>query len=415
MAARTGTRVWQVAATVLLLTAAGPGTAQQAIREHIYPRLEQAHAALGEKRYAEAETRLGQLDAMELNEYERALLYQTYGYLYAGQGDFRRAADYFERSVALDALPRAVAQGMLYSLAGLYAAEEQFDKTIATLRRWLPGESAPSPDALIMMAVAHVGLDQYRQALPWVEKAIANAGQPIENWYQLLVAVHLELEDYPAAAETLRRMIASWPDRLSYWEMLSAAYQQTGKQLQAVATLRLAYRHGLLSSEKQILALAKMMLFIEDPYQAGLLLEREIGVGRLSATVGNLELLRNAWAAAKEFERAISVLERLAAMSGDGNYYLQKAQLYAERMDWAEAIPAAEQAIARGRLQKPAAAWFLKGMAEAELGKLSAALASLSQVAKVGDRAIAAQADGWIRYVLELQKARPAASGVTTN
>ncbi|MBT8143502.1 MAG: tetratricopeptide repeat protein [Gammaproteobacteria bacterium] len=403
-----------IVATMLALSLAGGAIAQedgekkkqQTIGERVYKRLEQAHAALGEKQYADVVTKLRQMEDMPLNDYERALVYQTYGFLYAEQGQYGQALQYFERCLALDALPDPAQQGMLFSLAGLYSAEGKYRKTIETMQRWLPNEPDPRPDAFIMLAAAHAELNEYPQAKPWVEKAIAKSDKPKENWYQLLVAIQFELKQYSEAAQTLRRMVGYWPDKLTYWEMLSGAYQQTGQDLQATSAMNLAYRKGLVGSQSKILNLVRMMLFIEDPFQAAQLLEKEMNAGVIEATQKNLELLLSAWTAAKEFDKAIAVIDRLAPMTGDGNYYLQKAQLYAERTAWAEVIPAAEQAIARGGLKKPGAPWLLKGMSEAELGQLSKAIDSLTQAKNIGDRIIRAQADGWIQYVGEQQKAR---------
>lgn len=371
---------------------------QQTIGERTYKRLEQAHAALGEKNYADVEQKLRQMEQMPLNDYEKALVYQTYGFLYAEQSNYDRAIEYFERTLALKALPQPAQQGMLYSLAGLYSAEGKFQKTIDTMNRWLPNEPDPSGDAFIMMAAAHAELNRYREALPWVQKAIGKADKPKENWYQLLVAIHFELKDYNAASEALRTMIAYWPEKASYWDMLTGAYQQLGNDVQAMATTRLAYRKGLVEGEQKILNLARMMIFVEDPYQAAKLLEKEMAAGRVERTQKNLELLLSAWTGAKDFEKAIAVIDQLAPMTGDGEYYLQKAQLFAERTEWAEVVPAAEQAIARGGLKKPGVPWLLKGMAESELGRFRDAIDSLTEARKFDD-STRRQADGWIQFI----------------
>ena len=47
---------------------------QQTIGERAFKRLEQAHGALGEKRYADVENRLQQMEQMPLNDYEKALI-----------------------------------------------------------------------------------------------------------------------------------------------------------------------------------------------------------------------------------------------------------------------------------------------------------------------------------------------------
>ena len=44
-------------------------------------------------------------EGMRLSDYERALVLQTYGFIYAQQEQYTQALDYFERCIALDALP----------------------------------------------------------------------------------------------------------------------------------------------------------------------------------------------------------------------------------------------------------------------------------------------------------------------
>jgi len=371
---------------------------QQTISERAYKRLEQAHAALGEKNYAEVRTKLQQMEQLKLNDYERALMYQTYGFLHADQSQYGQSIEYFERCLALRALPDTAQQGMLFSLAGLYSAEGQFNKTIETMMRWLPNEPDPSSDAFIMLAAAYAELQRYGDALPWVEKAIAKSDTPRESWYQLLIAIQFEMQSYKSAATTLRRMVAFWPDKLSYWEMLSGAYQQLGNDLEAAAAMKLAYRRGMIESESKLVNLARMMMFVEDPYQGAKMLETEMQRGRIPRTQKNLELLLSAWTASKEFEKAIGVIDEVAPMTGDGAYYLQKSQLYAERNAWDEVVRAAEQAIARGGLRKPGAPWILKGMAEAELGRFKDAIDSLTE-AKKYDEKIKRQAEGWLQFV----------------
>lgn len=376
----------------------GKPKAQQTIGERAYKRLEQAHTALGEKKYAEVLAKLQQMEQLDLNEYESALVYQTYGFLYVEQDQYGRAIEYFERCLSLEALPDTAQQGMLYSLAGLYSAEGKQQMTIDTMMRWLPNEPAPSPDAYIMLAAAYAELGQYAASLPWVEKAVAGAREPKESWYQLLVAVYFETRDFTKAAAALRRMIARWPDRLRYWENLSGAYQRLGADVEAVATIKLAYRRDLLQTESKLLNLARMMMYVEDPYQAGRMLETEMQRGSIARSRKNLELLLRAWTGAREFDSAISVIDQLAPMTGNGEFYLQKAQLYAERANWAQVVPAAEQAIARGGLQKAGAPWILKGMAEAELGRFKDAIDSLTEAKKHGDN-FRRQAEGWLQFV----------------
>ena len=385
---------------------------QQTMGERSYQRLEQAHELLAEERYEEVIARLESMESMRLNDYEQALVYQTYGFVYAGQDRYEQAVEYFERCLALNALPDQGQQGMLYSLAGLYASLGRYEQTIATLERWLPGEAEPTGDAFIMLAVAYAELKRFDEALPWVEKAIASAEEPGRSWYELLVSILFDTGDYARAAAALETMVASWPRQLGYWQMLSGCYQELGNDVKAASAMGLAYHNGLLTGERELLNLARMQLYINDAYAAGRLLEREIASRRIPSTEATLALLLAAWTQAREFDKSIETIGRLAELTDDGNYHLAGAQLFAEKTEWEQVIASADRAIETGGLDEPGQAWMLKGVAQTELGRLQAARSSLEQAQRIGDADLRRQAAGWLSLVRDrMALEEPQASG----
>lgn len=367
--------------------------------ERAFKRLSQAHEALGDQRYGDAIAKLQSMEnGMKLSDYERALVLQTYGFVYAQQENYPRAIEYFEQSLATDALPRTAAQGMLYSLAGLYASQQQWQKSIDTMERWLPNEPDPPPDAFILIASAYAEMNRYREALPWVDKAIAKAPKPKENWYQLKAAIQFELKQFRGAAKTCRTMVGLWPEKKTYWEMLAGAYQENGDDFDAMAALELAYRQGILVEERQIKNLVRMKMYLEVPYQAAELMEKELASGRVERSQKNLELLLAAWEAAREFDKAIGVIDQIAPMTGDGKYYWRKAQLFAERNQWDQVVSSAEDALARGGLKDTGKVHLLVGMAEIEQDKLNAAEAAFKRAQTQGGKT-AEQAGAWLEFI----------------
>lgn len=160
----------------------------------------------------------------------------------------------------------------------------------------------------------------------------------------------------------------------------------------------LAYEKGLVTEERRLLNLVRMHLFLDLPYEAGKLLEKELQARRIEATQKNLELLLNSWTQAREFGKAIEVIDRIAPMTDSGDYYIEKAKMYSEKSDWENVVTAARQAIEKGNLKKPGGAYLLMGMAQAELQDYQGALDSLGQAKKFDDDT-RRQAEGWIDYV----------------
>ncbi len=370
---------------------------QATMSERAYKRLLQAQELMSENRFEEALSKLRAMQKMDLNEYEQALVYQSIGFVFAQQGKYLQAIQNFEACLALRALPVKAQQGMLYSLASLYMSQEMYQKTIDTLQRWLANETDPKPDAFIMMASSYASMNNYRGALPWAKRAVDASPEPKENWYQLLAAIHFELKQYRDAAGVLTKMVGYWPDKLRYWETLSGAYQQEENDKEALVTLNLAYQQGLITDEKKILNLARMRLFLKVPYYAGSLLEAEMAAGRVQRNEKNLELLLSAWTTAREYDKAIAVIDQLAPLKGDGELYLQQAQIYNEKNDWAGVASAVQKALDKGGLKSTGKAYLLQGLAYSEQKKFRDAIAAFRRAQQFEETR--RQAAGWLEYV----------------
>jgi len=375
------------------------------IGERTFRRLSAIHEELGENKYADALKGLDALNTGNMNDYEAAMVNQTYGYVYAAQGKYEKSIPYFEKALKADALPNSAHFGLMYSLAQLYAGQEQHQKTVDLMLEYLKFQCDPPPQAYIALAASYASLNQFDNALPYVRKAIEKAGDNAqESWYQLELAIYFEKKDFASAARLLTGMIAKWPDKLKYWEMLSGAYQEQQKDLEALATLMLAYRDGLLYEvpadqiEKKLLNVIRMNMFNEVPFVAGQMLETEMAKGRIEADEKNLTLLLSAWTQAREFDRAIATIDRLAPLKDDGELYLQKAQLLAEKSDWNGTIAAARQALEKGNLKKPGGAYLLIGIAANEIRDFQQSLDALNEARKYDD-STRRQATDWIKFV----------------
>lgn len=375
------------------------------IGERTFRRLSAVHEQLGENKYAEATKGLQALEKANLNDYEMAMVNQTFGYVFAGQGKYDRAIPYFEKALQSDALPNSAHFGLMYSLAQLYAGQEQHQRTVDLMLEYLKFQCDPPPQAYIALGSSLASLNRFNDALPYVRKAIAKAGDKAqESWYLLELAIYFEQKDYASAARHLRGMVSKWPEKLKYWEMLSGAYQEQQKDFEALAVLMVAYRKGLFYDvpadqlEKKILNVVRMNMFVDVPFVAGSILDDEMAAKRVADNEKNLTLLLSAWTQAREFDRAVATIDRLAPLKPDGELYLQKAQLLAEKSAWPETIEAARQAIAKGNLKKPGGAYLLIGIAANEMRDWQQALDALRE-ARNYDQNTRRQATDWIKFV----------------
>jgi len=410
---RTNLVLATLVAAVMLAGAVPPAAAQQQPRaelerrdpaimmgERAFRRFDALTALYTESKYQEALTAVqSYLAGSDLNDYERAMGEQIYGYVLIGLDRVNDAVPRFERAIELDSLPNSAHFSMMRALAQLYASREEWQKSINMMNQYLRYQAEPTPEDRIMMGQNYAQLQRYRDALPWVRGAIQGAGaKALESWYQLELAIHFELKDYRAALEVLKVLVARWPDKLRYWEMMAGAHQEMNQDVDALAALMAAYNGGLVTDQAKILNLARMSIYVELPFQAGQILDRAIEQGKVEPTAPNLRLLLQAWTGAREYDRAGRVIDRLAPMTGEGDLFIQKSRLMLEQNQWQPTIDAARQALELGNVSNPGGAWLMIGIAAMELGNLRESRQAFQQ-AQEYDANTRRQAREWQRFV----------------
>lgn len=395
---------------LLLAGLAQPAVAQEkkerkatgTLSEATYRQLERAQNLMGENKNAEALDILNKLEARLSNDYEKALVLQTKGFLYAAQGDYKRAIPPFETAVALDALPQQPYEQMLLALGQLLYSDGQMDKAIARLEQYLRDVSTTTPaaDAHIMLASAYVEKKQFAKALPQVDAAIAK-GKPVkESWYQLKLAIHYELKQFPQCAQTLVQLIGIAPDKKDYWKQLSSILFEIKRDQESLAVLALAARKGYLSEEREVRNLANIYMLLEIPYKAGEVLEDGLARKLLPEDERTLSTLSDAWIMAREYGKAEQVLRRAAQVSDKGELWFRLAQIHVEEGKWKEALDALSRATAKG-VNKAGEAAFLTGVAAYESGDAPRAKNALREAMKFDDTRSNARA--WLAHIEQIE------------
>jgi tetratricopeptide (TPR) repeat protein len=384
---------------VALLLAPIPARAQRAsytVGPAAYEKLEKAMGQLAEERYAEARKVLDELSRKKLNPHERALMYQTLGFVEAGLDRYPAAIAALEKCLAEDALPPAAQQNVQFNLAQLMMAEERYAEATRLLERWFRETESPTPLAYHLLAVAYYQQEELDRALPPARKAVELSDDPQEGWLSLLLALTIERREYALALPLLERLISRFP-RKGYWLQLAALYGELGREKDSLAAMQLAYEQGLLETDQELRNLARLDLYHEIPYRAAHVLEEGLARNRIEGDAESWELLANAWIAAREYEKALEPLTRAARLSGDGKLFLRLGQVHAEREEWAKASQALRQALAKGGLDDPGRVHLLLGIASYNQERLDEAAAEfvLAQQSEKSRKA----ASQWLRHV----------------
>lgn len=367
--------------------------------EGFYRRLSRTHELLDEDNLSEALELMDRIRTDRLSDYEAAQLYQTYGFVYSQLEREGDAFEAFEKCLELDALPTMVQQGIVYSVAGYYAGEERFAQSNDTLMRWFRFEAEPRSEAYILMGANFAQQEMMRDALPYVIRANELAEAPNESWRNLQLAIHVELRQVPEAIELLKENIGIWPDKLRFYQVLSGLYMETNNDAGALSALTIPWHRGMLETESDILSLARLNLYLENPARAGEVLSQAMERGHVEENIDNLRLLLNAWTMAREMDHAVDAIDKLAELSDDGEFFHRKAMLLNETGDWAGVVDSCRRALEKGGLENPGEVWILQGVALAELRRFDEAVESFESAKRDGSDNIRRNANAWIGYV----------------
>jgi len=346
-----------------------------AISPWLYKQLSKSEKLIGKQAYSEARAKLLKiLPELDNNSYEQAITLRSLASVYALENQYQKSAKLLEQALATNALTADLQQQTLLNLGQLYMATEQYQKAVDTLDPWLK----KSPDTKnipvrVLLANAYTQLKKYRKALPYIEYAVKHSKQPNESWLQLNLALHYQLENYSAAADILRMLVAQYPDKKDYWQQLASVYLQIQQYTNALTVKQMAYKKGYIRSESEILQLFNLFLYNKQPYQGATLLSKELESRNVKQNSQNWEILANAWTLAREYKQAINALEKASALHPEGELYLQLGRIHVEQDMWPAAISAINKALEKGGLKQTGEAYILLGMSYYETGQLKSA------------------------------------------
>jgi len=397
-----------LAAALLLASGARPRAEETKISYVVgkwaYTRLSEAHDFIGKGKYSAA---LKLMDSMQnkkrLNPHERALMWQTYGYIYSSQELFPKAIQSFKECLALKALPKGAALDTQYNLGQLYMANRQFKQAVSTLTDWIGQVDKPSPDAKYLLSMALTQVKDWKRALDFARQAVAGVKRPRETWLQLLLSIHFELKQSRQVARVLERLIKLFPKKI-YWMQLSAIYFDMKDEKRALAVLEICHSLGYLKTHGQQMNLFSLLMHVGAPFKAARVLDKGLKDGIIKRNEQTLTMLGDAWLRAREYDRAVLPLITAAKLSAKGNLWTRVAQIHMEQEAWPKAGKALQNAIAKGTLTNPGNARLLLGITYFRTGSYKKARDAFEKAREFKDSKKAAAT--WLKALAERSKAK---------
>ncbi|MDO8844707.1 MAG: tetratricopeptide repeat protein [Methylicorpusculum sp.] len=368
------------------------------VSQEVFKKLQLVEQSIKSKSFSNAQQTLqALLKDVKKGSYEEAAVLRSLASVYGLQGQYAQGAEALSKALSLKVLPENQRQAALFNLGQLFMGAGQYAKAIDTLKPWLAGNPKLDSETHVMLANAYSQLKQYNEALKHIKQAIQSSNKPDQAWYQLQLALSYELKDYDAAADVLRKLLSIYPDNKDYWQQLASVYHLGKEATKAVTVKHLAYKKGLLNSEKEILDLVNLYLLVGSPYKAGHILAKEINNNRVSNDSKHWELLANTWMQAREYEKALEAFELASKLNGKGDLYLKVGRIYFEQRKWDSAINAFQKALAKGGLNQPGQAYLLLGTSYYESKQHDKARQAFEQARQNANSSDAA--NKWLNYL----------------
>ena len=362
------------------------GKTSAPLDELAWKRLNDIYEDVGAERYDVAYEKLSKMYARTADRNQKAVVAQGLAQVEWARSNFDAALGYFETAVELDALPDLTHFSLMYQIAQLYYTDERYDEALDKLALWMckvPAEKV-TPESYILKASIYAQKKDWSNVVKAAETAISMSDAPKEGWYQLKLASHFELEQFPKAAQTLEVMIQLWPDKNDYWIQLSQIHYKLKKYDEALSVMALAYRRNMLEKQTDLVFLANLYSNSDVPFKAAAVMQKGIEDGLVESSKNYWTATADAWYAAEEMEKALFAYEKAGQASEDGEIDLRRAYILVDMERWDDAAVAVEAALSKGGFseRKTGDAYVIQGMSEFNLGNYSKASTAWGRATK---------------------------------
>ena len=344
--------------------------AQGSLRADVYKVLEEAKVAQDEGRLDDVFEVLNKLKARSgkktLKPYEIIQLHNFYAYAWLAKENYPKALLEFNALLSKEKVPEAIISQTQMTVAQLYLATDQPDKSIAMLKKWLNQTQSPTPDAYVLMSQAYLQKKDIDAALPPLLTAF-NLAKTLgrkekENWYALLQYIYANKKQYANQEKALEVLVNRWP-KAQWWLALGGAYAQQEKEAKQLYAMDAAYQQGLFTRGEYIVSMSQLLAIQGAPYYAAKALKKGLDSGLVDAGFKNHSRLADYYQRAQEFDFSIEYYKKSIEQAEDGELSLRLAYVFMRQYDYRQAVKYINKALDQGGLRNTIQAKLLLGEA----------------------------------------------------
>jgi tetratricopeptide repeat protein len=192
------------------------------------------------------------------NPYVKAKALSGLALLKYNSGDTKGAIVLQKQALDLNALPNDDYFPMLYALAQMYVADENYPQALASIDEWMQQSGKASADAYALKGNILYRLEKYPDAVTAIQKAKSLSDQPKESWDQILMASYFAMDKYDEAGKVAEAALAKDPNNSKLLMNVVQIYINAQEYDKALPLLERARANGQITDEATYVNMAKL-------------------------------------------------------------------------------------------------------------------------------------------------------------
>jgi len=322
-----------------------------------------------------------------MNDFEKSTLLNFYTNYYLAMEDFAGALRTFEEMLTIEELREDTRRRTHRSLGQLYAAEENWAKSIENYEAWR--EMSIEEDEIVFkgLSYAHYQLDEMISArdywLDYMKLSLVNGVELGRDDYAYLNGVYFTLESFDEALDLTKTMIVKFDDPTD-WQNLSAIYASLDREDERIRSLNLTYLRGLIDDDTRFLNLGQSLAGLEIPLSGRKILDDGFARNMIPDDLENNTTLAQMSMLGAEYNEALVPARRAAELDETGNSHDTLGYLYYVLNRYEDSAEAFREALDRGGLDDRADTLLFYARALVELDRFSAAIEATNDSAEAG-------------------------------
>ena len=265
----------------------------------------------------------------------------------------------------------------------LALGDEEYELARQMFEEWLATTMQVADSSqLFSAAYANYMTQHLDEAVTLVERAISGNAAAPDSWHRLHYQVLFDLERYEEAEIILLGLLERSPADEGYWRLLANHHLRREDSVKALAALSIARQIEVLTEIEDLRRIVSLFNVAEAPERGARLLERALAEAKLKPDFEVLRRLGDLLLLSREKARAISALQRAAAVAPDGKTHELLASIWFNDREWRNAHGAYVSAIEKGGVDNVDRLYLLAGVSAMRAGMTKEAKSALTEASR---------------------------------